>query len=668
MKTIRERAVVLGCVWLGSCCGLRAQQDNIGHERHLHRHGEPHPAAVDESRFVTNRDGAALELPSEEDAFFFVVFGDRTGGPVEGVSVLADAVRDTNLLEPDFVMTVGDLVEGYNTSGAWVEQMREFKGIMDELLCPWFPVAGNHDIYWRGEGRPAGEHEADYEMNFGPLWYAFEHKSCWFIALYSDEANPETGERDFNKPECQRMSEEQVAWLGETLERAKGADHVFLFLHHPRWLGGNYGDDWEKVHRMLVEAGNVTAVFGGHIHRMRYDPRDGIEYVTLATVGGVQNGSVPDAGWLHQFDVVTVRKNQIALASLPVGEMMDVREITGSLANEAAGLASVRPVVSDRVRVERDGSASAMVTASVTNTTSRPVEATVVVDSADSRWGVWPDHQHQQIGPGATAEFSYQVDRLGDSMDVAFRDVEVTLAMDMLAPGHRYSIPNSTTLVPLAPDLPASSSTGDATALDVRQGAGRVESADIALPDGPFTLECWFEADSFGERTGLVSKTENSEYGIFVNNGRPSFSVFLDGRYAEAGADKPMLEAGRWHHGAGVFDGKQVRLYIDGELVGTAERSGRRRTNGFPLQIGADVDGQGMATSGFDGRIDEVRLSNVARYEGDRFEPVRRFEADASTLMLLHMEGATGAWLCDASGRGAHARLQDGASIVEIDP
>ena len=99
-------------------------------------------------RFFTTRSSEiVLPLPSEEDAFTFAVFGDRTGGQPEGVDVLADAVRDVNLIEPDLVMTVGDLINGYNRTDEWLIQMREFKAIMNRLLCPWFPVAGNHDVY-----------------------------------------------------------------------------------------------------------------------------------------------------------------------------------------------------------------------------------------------------------------------------------------------------------------------------------------------------------------------------------------------------------------------------------------------------------------------------------------------------------------------------------------
>ena len=50
-----------------------------------------HPHHPD--RFTTDRDSPIeLRLPLEDDAFSFVVFGDRTGGPAAGVQVLAEAV------------------------------------------------------------------------------------------------------------------------------------------------------------------------------------------------------------------------------------------------------------------------------------------------------------------------------------------------------------------------------------------------------------------------------------------------------------------------------------------------------------------------------------------------------------------------------------------------
>jgi hypothetical protein len=307
---VQHLGPILGAVLLASLAGRAFAQ------------AEPHPVHTSRER------GKALTAPVTTDSFTFCVFGDRTSGVPAGLKVLARAVGEVNLIRPDFVFTVGDLVQGYTTAKNWVPQAKAYKKVMNTLHVPWYPVVGNHDVYWKGKGkRPPRENEPAYEDHFGPLWYAFEHKGSWFVALHSDEGPPGGGKKTFRKPAAQKMSPEQFRWLGEILGRAKGARHVFLFLHHPRWTGGGYGDDWKRVHELLKQAGNVSAVFAGHHHRMHYDGEtDGISYFTLATTGGKLARDHPGAGYLHHVNLVTVRPNRFDVATLPVGTVVDPRK------------------------------------------------------------------------------------------------------------------------------------------------------------------------------------------------------------------------------------------------------------------------------------------------------------------------------------------------------
>ena len=615
----------------------------------------------------TNREARPLHSPQEEEGFVFAIIGDRTGGPAEGIKVLEEAVDDMALFDPDLVMTVGDMIQGYNTRGPWMNQMREFRGVMDRLTMPWYPVAGNHDVYWRGPDAPENEHEGHYEEHFGPLWYSFMHKNSCFIILYSDEADPETGIRNFSRPQSQRMSPEQFQWLRATLADASDADHVFCFLHHPRWLGGNYGDDWNKVHDLLVDAGNVSAVFAGHIHRMRYDPDDGIEYFALATTGGGQSSVSPEAGFLHHFNIVTVRTDGVWIATVPVGEVIDPREITGHVSQQVRLLSQQKPVMDSKIVLEPDGAVDSELLVQVHNPSGMKAEFELIPDCEDSNWFFSPDHRHAILQPGDRRELAFKVTRIPGRIDASFRWPVMQMRVDALGEKARYPLATVETPIPMRIRMKRPEPSSSSIRLDGVGDAIVVPSDQVNLPQGPLTVEAWLKADAFSERVGLVAKSESSEYCIFVSNGIPLFEVHLDGAYRVARADDLRLRTGRWYHLAGVYDGSEVRLYVDGRLVSSSPCSGTRTLNGLPLVIGGDVDAAGHPTSFFQGEIDEVRLSIGARYTGDSFEPARRHQPDDDAVVLLHFDEVSGRLTHLDGRRDNAARLHGDPELVSSD-
>jgi len=622
----------------------------------------------------TDREGArVLPLPSEEGVFHFAIFGDRTTGPPSGLDVLREAVRDANLLGPDLVMTVGDHVNGYNRRPDWMRQMRAYREVMDGLEMPWFPVPGNHDVYWGGGKPPPGHHESDFEEHFGPLWYWFGHKDAAFVVLYSDEGDRERNRKGWGDASVNRMSDEQIAWLRKTLGETRAYDHVFVFLHHPRWITEAYpGTNWDDVHALFVEAKNVTAVFAGHIHRRRYDGvRDGIEYFTLATTGGALPYEAAGTGYLHHMNVVTVRKRGITVATIPVGAVLDPREMTPARHAEVDRLRAMRPVFeSPPLALGPDGTSEGVLRLRLANPTTRPVELTLSLETSDRGWFYAPSHRHVDLGPRAESVLELRYARDAKD-DLAGLDLpRLSLQADYLAPTCRVSLPAVELPVPwrLGPLPPAAPATDRGRALRVTGDAClEVPVSVLDVPDGPFTVEGWLDADDYAGRRAFLAKTENAEYGLFVSDGRPTFSVWLGSAYVTAAVSEPVLQTGRWHHLAGVFDGREVRLYVDGRLLASKAGTGARRRNPWPLFVGADPDRHGRPCSGIEGLVDEVRVSSVARYAGPSFEPSRRFEPDGDTLLLLHLDGALGPIAPDHGPGGRHVLRRGAVGYVAVE-
>src|SRR5262245_13834812 len=73
-----------------------------------------------------------LRMNNEPDVFRFAIVSDRTGGHRE--KVFSRAVEQLNYLQPEFVLSVGDLIEGYTLDKERVAQeWREFQSFTSRL-------------------------------------------------------------------------------------------------------------------------------------------------------------------------------------------------------------------------------------------------------------------------------------------------------------------------------------------------------------------------------------------------------------------------------------------------------------------------------------------------------------------------------------------------------
>lgn len=235
---------------------------------------------------------------NDADKFSFVILGDKTSGGEGKWPIYDRAVDAINLLEPDFVITVGDMIPGHMQERAvWDAEWAEYMEHAQRIDAPLFFTVGNHDI-------ANTECYGFWQEDFGRTYYSFDYKNCHFLALNTEE------ERfDGRGPRWEAM----MSWMEADLERAAGARHTFIFFHKPMWDDPRFEDDWARVERAL--GARPFTVVAGHEHYLATERRGGNLYVVQnATGGGINLSDVKEFGCFHGFGFVTVDGNDVTYA------------------------------------------------------------------------------------------------------------------------------------------------------------------------------------------------------------------------------------------------------------------------------------------------------------------------------------------------------------------
>ena len=234
-----------------------------------------------------------LNFNNDPNNFQFGIMSDNTGGSRPGV--FKNGVKKLNMLQPEFVMCVGDLIEGYSTDTAVIKkQWSDINGTISHLEMPFFYLPGNHDITNKTMAK-------EWEKLYGRRYYSFVYKNTLFITLDTND------DSDFN------LTTKQTDFVLNTLQKNGDVRWTFIFMHHPIWkynTGGRFG----KIEEALKN--RKYTVIAGHEHHYHQAERNGSNYYILSTTGA---GSALRGNYAGEFDHlswVTMTGNGPVIANL----------------------------------------------------------------------------------------------------------------------------------------------------------------------------------------------------------------------------------------------------------------------------------------------------------------------------------------------------------------
>jgi len=172
---------------------------------------------------------------------------------------------------------------------------------------------------------------------------------------------------------------------------------------------------------------------------------------------------------------------------------------------------------------------------------------------------------------------------------------------------------------------------GTALLLNGTHGYATVSSAGVFNFTNAFTVEAWIKVAAFTNNWEAIVTKGDSAWRLHRYNNTSVISFGTSDLSQEDTYGVTPVDDGLWHHVAGVYDGTNKYLYIDGGLDAFSTVFGTIETNSYPLDIGQNAQ---QTNRVWDGQIDEVRIWNVARSQADiLFDMHRNLTGNESGLV-----------------------------------
>lgn len=276
------------------------------------------------------------QVDAEEGRFAFAVFSDLNGEERPGIFDVA--VAQLALLRPEFILSVGDLIDGGTEDRAILqEEWDRFDARADRATAPVLHVGGNHDLTNRTMKDVFAE-------RYGRTYYHFIYRNVLFLVLDSEDYTPvrmqqiylarDTAIKVMDGPhpeaartmEYFRMPERVTGEIGtaqsQYFQRVI-AEHpevrwTFLLMHKPVWQRPGEAN-FTAIESAL--ANRPYTVFNGHFHSYGHAVRNGRDYITLGTTGGSQ--SATDSMAFDHVTWVTMTSDGPVISSLRLDGILD---------------------------------------------------------------------------------------------------------------------------------------------------------------------------------------------------------------------------------------------------------------------------------------------------------------------------------------------------------
>ncbi len=278
---------------------------------------------------------AATEKPLLDDGsqFQFAVVSDRAANP--RVGVFENALKKVALMRPDFVLSVGDFIHGYATSGGGLTdeetittKRANIDAMLDKLPMRFYLVPGNHDINNEMS-------ERIWKQRYGNNYYAVMHQGVLFLCLDSQDGD------DYGAG----IGSEQIDYVKRALADNPRPRWTFVLMHQPLWLlddqqRAEAREKWnspkltgfDRIEAILRD--QDYTVIAGHHHRYVYADRGDHKYIKLATTGGQSSLAGPESGQFDHVLWVTMTEEGPVMCNLLIEGVLDERGRTIPVATE----------------------------------------------------------------------------------------------------------------------------------------------------------------------------------------------------------------------------------------------------------------------------------------------------------------------------------------------